>query len=365
MALDIKNLLGPILSFGSKALVGVDIGYGGIKLAQVSRSGNTFQLDKFVSVDLPEASIIDDDIQKPDEIVAAIKEGLSQAGIEIRNACVGLSGPNTVIKRLLIEVEESDKSLDIGEQVIWESEQYLPFSVDDASIDFHIIGDAPKGKDVLVVAATNDVVVAYSSLLAHAGLKLKCIDSSACAIVNVFEYVMKENLENSDETIGILDFGAQKTHFIIYRNGSIAFHKEIFIGGRLMTEEIQNEMGLSHLEAEGLKINGDGNGNLPEEIVKISRRVVNTFVDEVVRILEFYKSASSDKGFNRCFVTGGASHVPGLLAALAVGTGVKPETLNPFTKFTYDERYFSKDILAHVAGTGVVALGLAMRELGG
>ena len=73
----------------------------------------------------------------------------------------------------------------------------------------------------------------------------------------------------SDVGAIILDFGAQYTSVIVYRNSGPILTKEINVGGVLVTEEIQRSMGVSYAEAEDLKINGDENGNLPEEIIEI------------------------------------------------------------------------------------------------
>ena len=50
-----------------------------------------------------------------------------------------------------------------------------------------------------------------------------------------------------------LILGAQKTEFIIYKNQTIVFTKEISVGGVMITEEIQRQMGVNYEEAEDFK----------------------------------------------------------------------------------------------------------------
>ena len=61
--------------FGSKTLVGLDIGLSSVKVCELHYNPNKrdqYKLAKFAFVDLPEGALIEDEIQKPDEIVEAV-----------------------------------------------------------------------------------------------------------------------------------------------------------------------------------------------------------------------------------------------------------------------------------------------------
>ena len=70
------------------------------------------------------------------------------------------------------------------------------------------------------------------------------------SVTNVFEHVLEEKIKGSENSSILLDIGAQKTHFIIYRNGAIYFAKEINVGGVIITEEIQRQMGVTYEEGK-------------------------------------------------------------------------------------------------------------------
>ena len=95
-------------------------------------------------------------------------------------------------------------------------------------------------------------------------------------------------MEEYGEGSIILDFGAQSTKVIIYKRGGPIFTKEIQVGGGLVTEEIQRQMGVSYEEAEDLKTNGDEKGNLPEEILSIISTQIDQQVAEVKKSINFY-----------------------------------------------------------------------------
>ena len=165
-------------------------------------------------------------------------------------ASIGLSGPNTVARKLQLAGGTLEE---IEDQVSWEAEQYLPFPIEDSTVSFHVFGENEGGGvDILVAAAKNDVIQNFKALVEKTKLRAKIIDLNMIAATNVFEHVMKEKI---DESTGgswiLLDLGAQKTQFVIYRNNAIAF---AISTGRISPWIVYNcESGQHYLE----RMNGD------------------------------------------------------------------------------------------------------------
>ena len=202
----------------------------------------------------------------------------------------------------------------------------------------------------------------FKELAENAGLKVKIMDLNVTALINVFNLVMGEKVEGLDESWLLLDLGAQKTSFIIYKNGKVQFVKEMNIGGVMITEEIQRQMGVNYEEAEDLKNNGDENGNLPEEILEIIDDVVESFFSEIKKTIDFYISSTSDESLVGCLLTGGGALVPGLIEGLEALLGVDVSILNPFEAIEYDEKGVHEDQINDIAYRGACAIGLGLRE---
>ena len=355
----IKSLFG----LGQKGLIGLDIGLSAIKVAFLNQNGTKYKLTHYVSVPLPEASFIDDDIQKPGEIISAIKEAMKQLGLSIDNVCIGLFGPNTVVKKLQL-ASMSDQAELIKDQVIWEIEQYLPFSIEEASISHHVMGkNEGGGISVLVVAVRNDVLNTHKELVESAGFNVKVVDMHLTAITNVFEYVLEEKFQDPESSFLLMDIGAQKTEIIIYRNGAMVFSKEVNVGGVIFTEEIQRQMGVNYFEAEDLKITTDDEGNLPEEVLDIIEDVMENFFEDIQKTILFYRNSWSDETLKQCFITGGGILLPVLLDKLEELLEVKVSVLNPFDKIEYDSHKIDQNKIDEISYRGGVAIGLAMRSI--
>ncbi len=344
------------------SVVGLDIGAHSIKVCEISGSTGKIKLEKFGVFTLSEAAIIEDEMQKPSEIAEGALEALAQANIKSKTVCLGLFGPNTMTKRL--STPEGTKE-EIEDHVLWEAEQYITFGADDSQIDFFIIGENEGGgKDAIVAAAKLEVVDSFCELLKEeAKLTVRLVDLNVIALSNAFEQIVGDDIDEYSQGTLLLDFGAQSTKIVVYKKGGPIFTKEIPVGGGLITEEIQRQMGVSYEEAEDLKTTPDENGNLPEEILNIINYQVDLQVAEVRKNINFYVTQGSAERVNYCFITGGSSLLPGLIDKLTVVAGIPVERLDVFSGIKINNQKLDFD-LDHLAAISPVALGLAMRKLG-
>jgi len=351
-------------NFEKGQLVGIDIGLSSVKVALLSKTKkNVFRLEKFKSVQLSEAAIIEDEVQKPDEIIEAIGSALESADIKNRICNIGMDGPNTMTKRF--QVPDGTKE-DVEDNILWESEQYIPFGADESEVDYFVIGDIPEDevKDVLVAAIRIDIAEAYMEYVKTLGLIPKVVDLNVIAICNIFELVYEKDLDiYNDEGVIILDFGAQTTSVVVYKNAGPVLTKEVNVGGVLITEEIQRIMGVSYDEAEDLKKYGDEKGNLPEEIVSIIESQITSQIAELKKVLNFYIATGSSEQITNCLITGGGAKLPGLVDALSDLIGGDVSLLNPFEVIQYDQKQFSDEDIESISTSGLVALGLGMRSI--
>lgn len=337
---------------------GIDLGAHSIKVCEVAGSPGKIKIDKIGQFVLSEAAIIEDEFQKPSEIVDGLLEAIESSGIKSKTGCFGLYGPNTMTKRL--NVPEGSKE-EIEDHIMWEAEQYITFGADESQISFHIIGENEGGgKDALVAAARTDIIESFSNILTDAKLTTKIVDLNVIALSNVFEEVYKDDLDDYSQGTLLIDFGAQSTKIIIYKRGGPIFTKELPIGGGLITEEIQRQMGVSYEEAEDLKTSGDEKGNLPQEILNIITTQIEQQVSEVRKNINFYVTQGSAEKVDYCFITGGNSLLPGLLEKLAASTGLEVERLDIFSKIKMDAK--SDKDLEYLSAVSAVSIGLAMRK---
>ena len=360
---DLIDKIKNIFDLGGDDIIGLDIGLSAVKVAQIQKKGTKYRLTNYAAVSLPEFSMVEDEIQKEEEIIAAIVEALAKARVSSKTVAIGLFGPRTIAKKLQLPPGEED---DIEDQIVWEAEQYIPFGIDDSKFAYEILAKMEGGSTTaLIAAAHSDVVEIFRRMVVAAGAKVKIVDLGVLAIYNIFELVMQEQIKaNPGISWLLIDFGAQKSSIIIIKDGMFVFAKEASIGGVMFTEEIQRKMGVNYLDAENLKTTYDDNGNLPEEVMKIIVEVLEVFFEEIKKTVDFYLTSTSDDALSRCVISGGSARVPGLMQGLEQTLSLPITFLNPLEVIEHDEANIPENMLEDIAFAGTVVLGLAIRGHG-
>ncbi len=351
-----------LLSFGSKSIVGIDIGASAVKVALLSKiKGKSYRLLSYGSSPISEGALIEDEIQNVDDVIKSIKDALKEARIGTHNAAISIFGPSTVARKLPVALTEGD---DLDDQINWEAEQYIPFPIEETKISYHVFGqNEGGGVDVLLVGAKQEIVDSFVGVVEGAGLKVKIVDLNIIALANAFEIGAQRQIQ-AGESYLVLDFGAQSIKQVIFRTNNLPFTKEMTMGGSAITEEIQRQLGVNYLEAEELKTIGDGSGNLPEEVLSIISDMTDSMVGEVKKNVDFYLSSSADDTIKKCFITGGSALLPGLSEKLESVLGMDVIFLNLFEDIV-PERKFKSEQLEEMNYRGAVAIGLSARGLEG
>jgi type IV pilus assembly protein PilM len=144
--------------------------------------------------------------------------------------------------------------------------------------------------------------------------------------------------------------------------GSSLFTRDVQMGGRLYTEEIQKQFGLSEEDAENKKLTAADSGEV--RLMDIITRVNDTIALEIRRSLDFYNSTAGEGMISKVYLSGGAAKGAQLIEVVKRKLSLPVEMLNPFRKVTVNEKEMSASYLEEIAPMVTIAVGLATRRLG-
>ncbi len=350
-------------SFINKSQIfGLDIGQSAVKLASLKESKkNQYMLNSFSFAPLTESAILEEELNDRAQIVEQIRSALAEGGIKSKDACIGLAGSSVIVKTM--KAPEGSEE-DIEEHIKWEAEQFIPFEVDYENISLHLMEKKNDiNRDVIMAAAKNQEVTTYMDLLNSSGIKPKIIDLQVLALINIFEYNYSDYLHEYKEGTLLIDFGAQSTKVIVYRDGMPLLVKTILLGGVNTTEEIQKEVGLDFNQAEDLKKIGMTGTKFPDEVLAAIKKISDKLVSKVIDAVTFYTNVNSEDRVKHCFITGGSIRQPGIIEGLIEGLDLSVETLDPLRKIGLSHKgNISEGMVEYLTYSGAVALGLAMRN---
>jgi type IV pilus assembly protein PilM len=347
-----------LFGFGAKPIIGLDIGSSTIKLVEADRKRNGWVVRSFSSVSLPEDTIVDGEVVNHAAVVEAIKTLIKESGIKNKQICTSVAGSSVIIKHITIP-KTNPKELE--DQVYWEAEQYIPFDMKDISLDFEVVSeDMGDGKmDILLVAAKKDFIEKRLATVKEAGLEPEVLDVDVLALANVFW----ENYDMTpDNAVVLVDIGASLTKINIVTNSTTIFTRDVGIGGKNLTQEVQNKLGISFQEAEALKVDACTTGQIPEEILPLVTSISENIALEIRRSLDFYAALPTQVPVTSVYLCGGASRLPGLANMLNEMLGLPIDYLNPFQKIACSGKQFSEDYLSAISSSAAVPLGLALRN---
>jgi type IV pilus assembly protein PilM len=340
--------------------LGLDVGQSAVKICGLSKAGKgVFSLSSFAFTLLSESAIFEEEVSNKPEVVEAIKNAMKVGKFKGKDFCFGLSGSSCVVKTMKAPDGSNDE---IEDFISWEAEQFIPFGLENSEISMHVMDGVKDGnKDVIMAAAKLSSIELFTDLVRTAGFRLKTFDLQVLSLINVFEYNYIDNLHAYKSGSLIIDFGAQSTKVIVYKDGVPLLTKSILMGGVNATEEIQKSIGLDFSEAEDLKQTRSDDGNHPEEVVKSVNGIVDAILNKIIDAVTFYTRTGSEDKIKHCFVTGGSLQLPGIFEGLADRLDLSVEVLDPLRRVKVG-RKINPAVIEYITYCGAVPLGLAMRN---
>ena len=342
----------------SKGLVGVDISSTTVKLLELSVKNGRYWVESYAVMPLPENSVVEKSILNPEEVADALERVVNLANPHTTHVAIAVPTSMVIHKIIEMDADMSDEEREV--QIRMDAEQYIPFPLDEVSLDFEVLPDRlanPNRVNVLLVATRTENVDTRVEVLELAGLVAKVADVESYAMERAFS-VFADTLPMGANTVGILDIGHTMTTLSVMQKGKIIYTREQVFGGRQLTQDVQSRYGLSFEEAGRAK----KERTLPDDY---DTEVLEPFLDAVVqqaaRSLQFFFSSSQFNEIDHILLAGGIANIPGLAKLLQQKLGYRVTIANPFLQMGFSPQIDIKKI-ENDASSLMVACGLALRS---
>ena len=311
-------------------MIGLDISSSSAKLVELSKSATgDYVLERMASEPFEKGWITDGQIEKFDEVVAAVRKLLAKSGTKTRLVVMAVPQSAVITKRIMLPAGLRDEELEL--QVESEANQYIPFSLDEVSLDFCVIGPSPtSGGDVevLIAASRKERVQDRQGLAEAAGLKPTVLDIESHASLLAMSRIV-DTLPNQgrDALVALFEIGADTTSLKVLREGEMLYDRDQAFGGSQLTTLISRQYGFSFEEAETKKLAGE----LPEDYDQV---VLTPFVEslsqEIGRALQYFFTSTPHHKVHYVMLAGGTATLPGLKDKVTELTGFASMVVNPF-----------------------------------
>jgi len=367
-----NDILNKILA-SSERLIAVDAGSRTVKIVEFRKNKDGFEPVLF---DAEPVSFVSErgDIT-PEQIRRTLEIVLNRNGVKNGAIISILPYEFAIMKRFKVPSVSREQ---IKKIVPFESEKFLPFSLDRGVLDFDFrpIDDetlpeslpeknedgqpqAPGKKSmVTIVAARKAFIPKFLNLFKIKGCKQKAIDVSSFALYNSVSYFFKKNPPDAKaDDIVVIDIGARRTELILVsaKNDELLFARNVKVGGDILNEYIVSKENVSFEQAEKNKCE-----NWEKTVLNDKNsfdEAISPLIDNLNKTIKFILASKTSEKIGQIWLTGGGADIPGIVEFIQEKFGIE------VSKFDTAKLVGAKNVTTSPSIFGF-AVGAALRIVG-
>lgn len=353
--------LGSLFNRQQPPLLGLDISSSSVMLVELSRDkAGKLVLDRCAMEPLQSGWVTDGNIEKFDEVADVVRRLVKKSGTRTRNVAIALPASAVISKKIVLPGGLSEAELEI--QVESEANKYIPFSLDEVSLDFCVLGPSATSLgdvEVLIAASRKEKVQDREGIAEAAGLKPVVVDvesyASRLATARLIEDMPEKGI---DTLVALVEIGSLTTSMQVIRNDEVLYERDQAFGGAQLTQLIVRQYGFSPEEAESKKRSGE----LPPDY---GSTVLTPFIDnmaqEIGRALQFFFTSTPHNKVDYVMLAGGSSSLAGLTVSVTQQTSFACRLVNPFEGMEIGNGVREKT-MRREASSYLTSCGLALRR---
>lgn len=350
--------------------MGIDIGTASIKMVQLKKEEEKFELETYGEISTAGyLERLDDAFQ-----ITGLKT-VEAATREMLRVLLDKAETTTKQTVMTIPVFSSFVSVmemplmgdkELSHAIEFEARRYVPIPISEVVLDWRVIESglikdevSPKpfrGKRILLIAVPREVVNKYLKIADDLNLKVKVLELESFSVAR--------SLMTGDRSSAcILDIGARASSFTIVDKGVIQMSHSLDVAGAEITKTLAAGLGVAPTRAEEFKLTHGLDHREVEgerrEIRELLNVPIEKIVDEIERMIHSYQM-KTDRKIEKLILGGGSTQLTGLEDYIEKKLDIKAVSAYPWSRIIYPT--VLSDILTKIGPQFSVAVGAAMRE---
>jgi type IV pilus assembly protein PilM len=257
---------------------------------------------------------------------------------------------------------------DVRQMLKFNAKNYLQQELTDHVFDCYFMGSAsaiksdespktgsgPQKQKAMVGGAKRQLIDDLQTASRSAGLIADQVLPGLAGPVNAFERAEPEVF--AKEVVALVEIGFKNSTITILNCGELILTRVVGIGGDRLTSGLSEAMGISYLEAEGIKI------GMPTEVQANLEPLINPLGRELRASIDFFEH-QHDKTTTQVFVSGGSARSEIIIQALQNELMVPCKGWNPARFLQMNLPPEKAGEIEQVAPQLAVAIGAAVAAL--
>lgn len=332
----------------------LDIGTTAIRVIQLSGTKAGWTLDHYgvAPVDLRvSTSDAVDDQRKLAEIITTV---IGQSGIRSRNVILGI--PSNKMFATVIDMPEMPKE-ELANTIKYQAEQYIPMSIDEAKIDWTVLGKSvndPTKNEVLLASVANNFSEARLDLVEGLGLNVLAIEPDSLALVRA---LLPAGVNDGRLIVEIGDFA---TDIVMTCGDNPRLIRSIPTGFQTLVKAATQNLNVQQNQAQQFILKfGLQQDKLEGQVLKAMEATLEQFISEIDKSVKFFKTRYPSVNVGGMIVSSYGATIPGLARYLGDKVGLNVELGNPWQRVRVSAADQTK--LQPMSAQFAVVIGLAQR----
>ncbi len=343
------------------SFLGLDIGYGGMKLVEIRNEKGRARLVTYAYVNLPSDSLDKSLLNDVPAAADLLKKMMQKARVTTNKVISAL--PLSSVFSTILSVPSTDEK-EVKELVNTQIKKVLPWPIEEAVVDMKVIDKVEKtdtikaATRVMVSAAPKSLVTKYTEIFKAAGLQPVWLETEGFAEI-------RSLIGKDRSTIMIIDVGSLRTNILVVEKGIPFVIRSIATGGNAITQTIAKTLGIPLEQAETMKrdIKAMQSFTPTGDLKQILAILVKPILEEIRYSFNMYQSQENgnvQKRIEKIILTGGSSLLPRLAEFFTQELNVNTYLGDPWARIVYPADL--RPVLDELGPRFAVAIGCAMRE---
>ena len=268
-----------------------------------------------------------------------------EAGLKELKKTYGLGGethfilPGSLLLTKTIRVPHVEETKQ-DQIVTFELQQKMPYPLADLVWGYQVVEDDGVEQEVLAAAVRPAIAEAFCERMDAIGFRP--VELSAASILD-YNAMRHSHIDLKDGEMLVINVGAKSSNLLFVNPGGFLI-RNIGLGGNSLTQHMADNLGVSFVKAEDIKINyfsGKTTFAADDPGVEIMQKNAAQFMtrlsQEVTRSVVTYKRLKKGKAPSRVFLTGRGALLPGLPEYLSETQSLSVDYFDPLRAIRVSE----------------------------
>lgn len=334
---------------------GLDIGTNAVRAVQLTRANNGWGLVGYGYVPVDSSVSSSDAPEAKRRLGEAIMTAVGQSGIKTSNVAIGL--PSSKTFTTIIDVPKVSEQ-ELRATMKYQVDQYIPMAVEDAQIDWALLGDSLHKQNHYEVLLT-------STAKTYSEERLEFVESLGFNVVaeEPDPIAMVRSLSPSDvqDARLLLDVGEHSSDLAVVYGGMPRLVRTIPAGLQSLVRTAAQNLNVQESQARQFILKfGLAPDRLDGQVVKAIESVLGNFASEIEKSIKFFQNRYTGVQVASIMMAGFGSSIPQFDQYIAAKAGIAAGQANPW-QYVQVSQHIQQQLLP-VASEFSIAVGLAQRS---